>query len=73
MSVLCRQATEGEPDQEYLIAPHSQSQSDQDLLLAKADGAADKGWAVEWTGTDSFTASKVRWGGVLCVRTFWIE
>lgn len=71
--VLCRQTAEGEPDQTYRIAPHSPDQSDMALLKAKAKGAADKGWIVEWTGKRSFTATKVRWGGVLCTRQFWTE
>lgn len=73
MAVLCRQTADGEPDQTYPIEPHSPKQSDRELLLAKADGAADKGWTVEWTGDDSFRATKERWGGVLCTRSFWIE
>ena len=71
--VLCRQTAEGEPDQTYRIEPHSPRQSDVALLRAKAKGAADKGWVVTWTGDGSFTATKVRWGGVLCTREFWIE
>jgi hypothetical protein len=71
--VLCRQTAEGEPDQTYRIEPHSKLQSDTALLKAKAKGAEDKGWAVEWTGKRSFTATKVRWGGVLCARKFWVE
>ena len=73
MSVLCRQTAEGEPDQTYRIEPHGPDQTDEALLLAKANGAADKGWTVEWTGPRSFTATKARWGGVLCTRDFWIE
>lgn len=73
MSVLCRQTAEGEPDQTYRIEPHGPRQSDRALLAAKAKGAADKGWTVEWTGERSFTATKVRWGGILCTRTFWTD
>ena len=73
MAVLCRQTAEGEPDQTHRIEPHSPKQSDRALLLSKANGAADKGWTVEWTGKDSFVATKDRWGGVLCTRTFWID
>ena len=73
MAVLCRQTAEGEPDQTYRIEPHSRKQTDKALLLAKANGAADKGWSVEWTGPSSFTATKVRWGGVLCTRQFWTD
>lgn len=71
--VFCRQTAKGEPDQTYQIQPHSPRQSDMALLKAKAGGAADKGWAVEWTGKRSFTATKVRWGGVLCAREFWAD
>jgi hypothetical protein len=73
VAVLCRQTAEGEPDQTHTIEPHSPDQSDRALLALKAKGAADKGWNVEWTGKTSFTATKVRWGGVLCTRTFWID
>ena len=71
--VLCRQTAEGEPDQTHRIEPHSPEQTDAELLRAKAKGAADKGWTVEWTGEQSFTATKVRWGGVTCTRQFWTE
>lgn len=71
--VICRQTAEGSPDSTYRIEPHTPKQSDTALLKAKAAGAADKGWTVEWSGKTSFTATKVRWGGVLCTRTFWIE
>jgi len=73
MTVWCRQVTEGEPDQSYPIAPHGPDQSDEDLLRAKADGAADKGWDVTWASPSEFSASKDRWGGVRCTRDFWIE
>ena len=73
MSVLCRQTAEGEPDQTHRIEPHAPDQTDEALLLAKANGAAHKGWTVEWTGPRSFTATKDRWGGVLCIREFWID
>jgi hypothetical protein len=73
MAVLCRQTAEGIPDQTYRIEPHSPRQSNRALLEAKAHGAEDKGWTVDWTDRTSFVATKVRWGGVLCTRTFWIE
>ena len=73
MSVLCRQTAEGIPDQTYRIEPHNARQSDTALLKAKAAGAADKGWGVEWVDKRSFVATKTRWGGVECTRTFWIE
>ena len=72
MAVHCRQIAEGVPDQQYVIEPHRPDQTDAELLLAKANGATDKGWTVEWTGPDRFTATKERWG-VSCVRTFWID
>ena len=71
MAVYCRQVAD-DIDQTYPIEPHRPDQTDAELLLAKANGAADKGWTVEWTGSASFTATKDRWGGVECVRTFWI-
>lgn len=70
MAVVCRQTARGEPDQTYRIEPHHPRQSDLALLRAKAKGAVDKGWAVTWTGERSFTATKERWGGVLCTREF---
>lgn len=73
MGVVCRQTAAGEPDQTYAIEPHTPTQSDRALLQAKAKGAADKGWTVQWTGQRAFTASKVRWGGVICTREFWTE
>jgi len=71
--VLCRQIAEGTPDQTWRIAPHSPEQTDMALLKKKATSAAGGGWAIEWTGKRSFVATKVRWGGVTCTRTFWIE
>lgn len=73
MSVMCRQSVDGAPDEPYVIAPHSEDQTDAELLAAKAAGAEDKGWSVEWTGEQSFTATKDRWGGIRCVREFWVE
>ena len=73
MSVLCRQTAKGEPEQTYQIERHHPRQPDVALLHAKAQGALNAGWDVEWTGHKAFTATKVRWGGVLCTRQFWIE
>lgn len=73
MAVICRQTAQGEPTQQYRIAHHHDAQTDAELLLAKANGAASKGWTVEWHGSKKFTATKERWGGVLCTRSFWIE
>ena len=72
MAVYCRQVA-GDTDQTYTIAPHYDGQTDATLLGVKSQGAVDKGWAVEWVSPDSFTATKDRWGGVECVRTFWID
>ena len=71
MAVWCRQTADGE-EQVQQIAAHFAGQGDEALLAAKARGAADKGWTVIPTGDRSFTAEKVRWGGVRCVREFWI-
>lgn len=73
MAVWCRQSVNGEPDSTLRIEQHAPDQTDSELLAAKARGADDKGWAVEWTGPASFTATKVRWGGDLCVRDFWAD
>lgn len=73
MAVLCRQTVDGVPSDPYVIEPHSDVQTDAELLAAKATGAEDKGWAVAWTGDRAFTATKDRWGGVPCVREFWVE
>lgn len=73
MTVWCRQTAEGEPDQQYAIAPHRDDQTDAELLLAKANGASAKGWAVEWTSPTSFRATKDRWSGTTCTRDFWTD
>jgi len=73
MAVLCRQTAEGTPDQTHRIAPHRARQSDRALLRVKAESASKHGWDVEWTSQSSFVATKDRWGGVSCTRTFWIE
>lgn len=73
MAVWCRQSVEGEAEQPLRIEPHAPDQTDAELLAAKAQGAADKGWTVEWTGDRSFTATKLRWAGSLCVRKFWAD
>lgn len=72
MTVHCRQTADGVV-QEYVIEPHHPGQSDRALLAAKAAGAVEKGWEVVWTGETSFTATKDRWGGVLCAREFWTD
>jgi hypothetical protein len=72
VAVWCRQTVEGEAvDEPYRIEPHAPDQTDAELLAAKARGAHDKGWSVEFTGPRSFTATKVRWAAELtCVRDF---
>jgi hypothetical protein len=72
MAVWCRQSVDGEQAEPYVIAPHTAEQTDGELLLAKANGAVEKGWLVAWTGERSFTAMKDRWGGARCVRAFWV-
>ena len=73
MAVYCRQSVPGEPDQTAVIEPHYVGQTDVNLLGLKSQGAIDKGWTVEWISPSSFTATKLRWGDVQCVRTFWID
>ena len=73
MAVHCRQIAEGVPDQQYVIEPHRPDQTDAELLAAKAKGAREKGWTVRRTGYQRFTATKDRWGGVLCTREFWSD
>lgn len=73
MAVWYRQTVDGEVTDERQIEPHADGQTDADLLAVKAQGARDKGWIVAVTGERSFTATKDRWGGSLCVREFWIE
>jgi hypothetical protein len=73
MAVHCRQTAEG-ASYVVVIEPHFDGQTDADLLALKAKGAHDKGWAVEFTGPRSFTASKVRWASeAACVREFWAD
>ncbi len=72
MAVWCRQQADGEPDQEYAIEPHYEGQPDAELLALKERGARDKGWKVKRSG-GVVTATKIRWGGVLCTRTFWAD
>lgn len=73
MAVWYRQSVDGEAGDAVPIEPHFAAQTDAELLAAKAEGAADKGWTVEWTGERSFTAVKDRWGGSLCLREFWTD
>jgi hypothetical protein len=73
MAVWYLQSADGEQSGPHVIAPHFAEQTDAELLAVKAKGASDKGWAVAWTGERSFTATKERWGGVLCTREFWTD
>lgn len=72
MAVWCRQQVDGEPDQVHAIEPHYPDQPDAELLDLKAKGADEKGWSVKRTAA-GFTATKVRWGGAICTRTFWTD
>jgi len=73
MAVWYRQTVDGETTDERQIEPHFDGQTDAELLAAKAKGAREKGWTVRHTGSRSFTATKDRWGGVLCTREFWSD
>lgn len=76
MAVWCLQSVNGEPQEPYRIDPEAHPDlagDDLALLARKAQGAADKGWAVTWNGERSFSAVKDRWGGSLCVRDFWTD
>lgn len=73
MSVWYRQSVDGEAGDAVPIERHAPDQTDAELLAAKAAGAADKGWTVVRTGDRSFTATRDRWGGSLCVRDFWTD
>jgi hypothetical protein len=73
MAVYYRQLVDGiQIDTDTVIKPHFDGQTDVELLAAKAKGAADKEWAVEWTGGTSFSARKIRWEGNDVVREFWV-
>jgi hypothetical protein len=74
MSVWYKQTSDGAlTDGPRAIERHYPEQTDLDLLMAKLAGATDKEWKVKKTGQRAFTATKSRWGGVTCVRHFWIE
>lgn len=74
MSVVCLQVVDGEPSFEQVIEPHFEGQTDAELLVAKAAGAADKDWDVEWLDDATFVARKVRWlEEALCERIFRLE
>ena len=74
MAVWVRQTTAGEvTDGPRVVEPHFEGQTDAELLAAKRKGAHEKGWQVKATGPRSFTATKKRWGGSLCVRDFWAD
>lgn len=73
MSVWYRQSVDGERGDPFVIEPVDPDDIDADLLRRKATSATANGWDVEWTGDRSFTATKDRWGGSLCVREFWAD
>lgn len=71
MGVICQQFVDGELQSEHVIIPHFDGQADAELLAAKAAGAIDKDWDVEWLDEHSFVARKVRWvEESLCERLF---
>jgi hypothetical protein len=72
VAVWCRQQADGTPDQVHRIEPHYPGQPDAELLERKREGAKAKGWTVRRSGA-GFVARKVRWGGVDCIRTFWVD
>lgn len=74
MAVHCKQIVDGIAQSEYIIEPHSDTQTDSELLKVKALGAEDKGWSVTWTSETSFSAFKIRWQPQNeVVREFWVE
>lgn len=73
MTVWYRQTVDGVAGEPCPIEPHAPDQADAELLAAKAAGAAEKGWTVTKRRKASFTATKVRWGGSVCVREFWTD
>jgi len=72
MAVYYQQLVDGEAiDPEAEVEPHSPEQTDEELLLAKYNGAQGKGWDVEWLIDTMFVARKVRWNpDSLCERIF---
>jgi len=70
MTVMVRQREKGAS---YGPLPVLGEGSDLDILRRKATSAEENGWTVEWQGPDRFTARKVRHGGPVCLRTFWID
>lgn len=75
MTVYCMQLVDGEQiDDEYVIQPLYEGQTDTELLTLKFDSASNKDWDVEWIDETSFVARKVRWQQeALCERVFRIE
>lgn len=73
MTVRYRQTVDGEVLDERAIEPHFDGQTDAQLLAAKRKGAREKGWTIKQSGKTSFTATKDRWGGSICVRDFWTD
>lgn len=72
MSVYCQQLINGDAiDPEWLIEPHSPTQTDEELLNLKAQSASNGDWDIEWISPTSFVARKVRWSpDTMCERIF---
>lgn len=72
MSVYCQQLIDGDAiDPEWLIEPHSPTQTDMELLQLKAASASAGDWDIEWLSPTEFVARKVRWSpDQLCERIF---
>ena len=72
MAVYVQQSDDGVAQAAVQIV-NNESLSDADLLARKAASHEARGWTVTTTGPTTFTAEKVRWESVQCVREFWIE
>lgn len=72
MAVYSQQSDDGVTQQPLQIV-NDDDLSDADLLARKAASHEARGWTVTTTGPTTFTAEKVRWESVQCVREFWIE
>lgn len=76
MRVVCSQFHDGGKESEYEVAPPVFGMSPWQIINAKADSHAEKGWEVVWHGNRGFTAKKVypdgRWAKVR-TRKFRLE
>jgi len=72
MAVYAQQSDDGVAQAAVQIVNNA-GLSDADLLARKAASHEARGWTVTTTGPTTFTAEKVRWESVQCVREFWIE